>query len=276
MSMMSPEELESLANNIVKNLKKDLILDSEFGVDNECFAQNTWQRRKLLLIKIMTAINVVRYSIASVSCFFPSNDLSKRLRFFCGDLMLGLNSFGCFFNQMYLLGQLFIFSFLLIIQKNERSQQLHVISHIKKVKKLNLTSDERQSFAIFLKIMMWLRMPLLYFCAIPLTIIYLIGGVITTISLQSKTFAFISVLVILEMFPLHYFGLHSFVYGFLLVAHSSKHLEIQFHRLFLQIQELQRSGREKAYAASCHKIISLKLKIWADKGHISGLVGGAG
>lgn len=259
---MSPDELNLLVNNIIDNLRKDLVLETEFNNEYKRIKENRWQRIKLFLLKIMTATTIIRLSIISVSCIFPSNPVSKTLRLLCVDLLYELQSFGCLFNQIYLGGQLFVFFYLLIMRKHEITNQLNIISHLKHHRRFKFTTEERQKFAICLKLMKSLRTPALYLSVIPLIIFHVFGGVKTAFAVKSMNFTVASLFVILEMILINYYGIIVTLYGFLMIMHSSTYLTIRFNKLFNRMNKLHINTAIRYHRLAPVRGIRQKLMTW--------------
>ena len=79
---MSPEQLDSLANDIENNLKRDLVLVKGFHtgslIDNH-------RAKIIIVVKILCLLNITRLFILSFLCLFPSSKTFGNFRLFFVD-----------------------------------------------------------------------------------------------------------------------------------------------------------------------------------------------
>ena len=234
---MSPEELDSLANDIEANLKRDLLLVKGFQYQS---FQDHHRRKKLFILKILCLFNIARIFILNFLCLFPSYQASTDLRVIFVDTFFAFRSFGCLSNQILLLGFIFLQNFSDVMHEAEKNGQLHVISHIKDHRKFQLTHEERIKFATYLKWMKTMRLLFMYVVLLPLLSFLAVGACLSSLEHQSITFTAASIFVTVIFSIQMYFGCIWAIYVFMLPVHSNNFLSIQFNRLFERIENLQR------------------------------------
>ena len=145
---MSPEELDSLVNDIEENLKRDLVLVKGFHSER---LQDDRRAKKAFTVKILCLLNITRIFILNFLCLFPSSQTSTDFRVIFVDTFFAFGSFGRLGNQICLLGWTCAQNFLHVMQGANKNGQSQVISHIKDHRKFRLTPIETMKFAIYLK-----------------------------------------------------------------------------------------------------------------------------
>ena len=235
---MSPEELDSLVNDIEENMKKDLVLIKGFQTED---FQGDRRAKKVLALKILCLLNVARFFILSFLCLFPSNKTSTHFKVIFIDTLFPFGSFGCLSNQIFALGFTFALSFPYVMHEAEKNGQLQIISHIKDHREFRLTSVETIKFAMYLKWMKTLRILFVYVVA-PLVISFLaLGACLSSLEMQSMTFTAASIFVSLINCTQMYYAAVWSPYVYMMPVHSNNILSIQFNRLFDRIESLQKS-----------------------------------
>lgn len=256
---MSPEELDSLIQEIECNLKKDLILES--GFDSYSLGRvNKWQRGKTFILKIFFIFNAFRFILMSWSTFFPLGETSKYIRMVGVDILYAFGLLGGLMSHDFFLGSLLAISLLSVITKHERKNQLHFISHVKHHERYKFTSEERQKFATFLLLMKWQRKVAFITCALPMFLYQVIGAVMTANELNSSWFTAASIPMVINYFLFNTFITSVITNVLLMACHSSNYLSIRFNRLFLRMDNLNRKTN-----MSLNKPDECLIKDWATK-----------
>ena len=257
---MSPEQFDSLANKIDKNLRRDLILVQEFYGDGQR-DDNLWQRRKTKTFRILYLFCTIRLFIIASCCLFPDSETSQLLRKCCGDSLYAFGSFGCIANQIYFLGLLYVCNFLHSMERAENAGRLDVLSHITKLNRLNFTANDRKRFAKYLK---WMRhqLSISSLISVPVCLFFTLAMYVTSLEVNSLMFLVILVLVNLIMNSVYCFGTIVACYALLITLHSSNYLSIRFQRLFQEIEKLYSCDRR--FKARNQTVI-LKLQDWIER-----------
>ena len=261
---MSPEDLDSLANDIENYLKKDFVLISGFYPRN---SQDHSRAKKLFAFKILCLLNIARLCILNFLCLFPSSKTPTDFRLIFVDTFIAFGSFGRLTNQMALLGWIFTLNFCHVMHKAENNRQLDVISHIKDHRKFRLTPLERIKFAKYLKWIKTMRSLLIY-VALPTVLLFIsVGGCLSSLEVQSMSFAVASVFVTLINNIQLYFGFVWTNYACMMPVHSNNVLSIQFNRLFESIKNLERAQNFidrnlKPDSETREQEVSVKLHHW--------------
>ena len=262
---MSPEQLDSLVNDIEENLKRDLVLVKGFHSES---LQDDRRVKRIFALKILYLLNIARFFILSFLCLFPSSKTSTNSQVIFVDTFFAFGSFGCISNQIFLLGWAFLQNFWLVMHEAEKNGQLHVITHIKNHRKLRLTPVERIKFATYLKWMKALRSVFISVVA-PLIISFVaLGGCLSSLKLQSITFTAASIFVTLINSTQVYFGCLWVNYAFMMPVHSNNVLSIQFNRLFERIKNLQRAHNfidENLNSETREEEVSVKICQWVKR-----------
>ena len=235
---MSPEELNSLANDFEENLKKDLVLVS---VIHSQSLQDKRRAKKVLVLKILCLLNTARLFIVNFLCLFPPSKASTNVRMIFVDTFFAFGSFGRLSSQILLLGFIFVQNFLYVMHAAEKNGCLHVISDIKDHRKFRLTPVETIKFATYLKWMKNMR-PLFIYVIVPsFSSFVAIAGCLSSLELQSTTFTAASIFVTLINCTQVYFAAVWAHYAFMMPVHSNNVLSIQFDRLFERINNFKKS-----------------------------------
>ena len=235
---MSPEELDSLANDIEDSLKRDLVLVKGFHSES---LQDDRRAKKVLAVKILCLLNMVRLFILSFSCLFPSSKTSTNLKIIFVDTFFPFGSFSCLTNQILLIGLIYLQNFLHVMHEAEKNDQLLVISEMKNHRQFMLTPLERSKFATFLKWMKMMRSLFIY-VTVPSLLLFLgMAACLSLLEVQSMTFTAASIFVTIINCTQIYFGCVWGHYSCMVPVHSNNVLSIQFNRVFERIKNLQRS-----------------------------------
>ena len=261
---MSPEELDSLANDIQDNLKRDLVLVSGFHSER---LQDNRRTKKVLAVKILCLLNTARICILSFLCLFPSSQISKHFRVIFIDTFFTLGSLGCLTNQILLLGFTFVLNFVHVMHEAEKNGQLDVISHIQDHRKFRLTPVETIKFAKYLK---WIKtMRSLFICVIlpPVLLFLAVGGYLSSREVQSMTFTAALFFVALITTTQMYFGCVWVYYAYMMPLHSNNVLSILFNTLFEGMERLTIAqnfidGHLKLNSETKEQEVSVKLRQW--------------
>ena len=235
---MSPEQLDSLVNDIEEGLKRDLVLVK--GFHSACLQQDR-RPNKVLALKILCSLNIARFFILSVLCLFPSSKTLIDFRIFFVDTFIAFGPFGCLSNQILFLGLTFVQNFSLVMHEAEKNDQLQVISHIKDHRKFKLTPVETIKFAKYLKWIKNMRPLYAYMTLSSVLLFFALGAWLSSLELQSVTFTVASIFVTLINCTQVYFGCLWANYAYLIPVHSNNVLTILFHRLFERIDNFQRA-----------------------------------
>ena len=265
---MSPEQLDSLANNIQDNLKRDLVLLSGFHSGE---LQDDSRAKKFLVVKILCLLNTTRFFILSLLCLFSSSKTSTDFRVIFVDTFFPFGSFGCLCNQMLLLGWIFVQNFLHVMHEAEKNGYLLVISHIKDHRKFKLTPVEAIKFAKYLKWIKTMRSLFIYVIIFPILSFVAVGGCLSSLEVQSMTFTAASTFVTLINCTQIYFGCVWGHYACMMPVHSNNVLSILFNRLFHSMQHLQRPHKSihwnlKLDSETRGHQISVKIHHWVKRG----------
>ena len=264
---MSPDQLDSLANDIQDNLKRDLVLISGFHSQN---LQNDRRAKKVFALKIMCLLNTARLFILSFLCLFSSsNTINFRVIFV--DTLYSFGSFGCLCNQILLLGFIFVQNFSDVMHEAEKNSQLEVISHIQDHRNFRLTPVETIKFATYLKWAKTIRSLCIYVIIFPISSFVGVGGFLSSLELQSLTFTAASIFVTLINCTQTYFGCIWGHYACMMPVHSNNVLSILFNRLFHKMQHLQRPHKSihwnlKLDSETRGQQVSVKIHHWVKRG----------
>ena len=264
---MSPEQLDSLANDIENNLKKDLVLAKGFHSQS---LRGIRGSKKLLAVKILCLLNIARLFILNFLCLFPSSKTSRNFKVIFVDTFFAFGSFGCLFNQILLLGFTYALNFSHVMHEAEKNGQLKVISHIKDHRKFRLTPVETIKFATYLKWMKNMRPLYIYVILPPVLFFFILGGCLSSLELKSVTFTAASTFVTLINCTQMYFGSVWAHYGFMMPVHSNNVLSILFNRLFEKMKNLQKTrkftnGNLKFDSRTEKQELSLKVHQWVKR-----------
>ena len=264
---MSPEELDSLANDIQDNLKKDLVLVKGFHSQS---MRDVRGSKKLLVFKIICFLNIARLFILSFLCLFPSSKTSRNFKVIFVDTFFAFGSFGCLFNQILLLGFTYALNFSHVMHEAEKNGQLKVISHIKDHRKFRLTPVETIKFARYLKWIKNMRPLYIYVILPPIVFFFTVGSCISSLELESVTFTVASIFVTLINCTHMYFICVWAHYAIMMPVHSNNVLSILFNRIFEKIKNLQRThdfidGRLMLDSETRKKELSVKLHHWVKR-----------
>ena len=264
---MSPEQLDSLANDIQDNLKRDLVLLLGF---HSQVLRDDHRAKKVLVVKILCLLNTARLFILSFLCLFLSSKTSTNFKVIFVDTFFVFGSFGCLFNQILLLGFTFVQNFLYVMHAAEKNGRLHVISDIKDHRKFKLTPVETIKFATYLKWMKNIRPLFIYVILPPMLIFFTVGACLSSLEVQSVTFTAASIFVTLINCTHMYFISVWAHYGFMMPVHSNNVLSILLNRIFEKIKNLQRThdfidGRLMLDSETRKKELSVKLHHWVKR-----------
>ena len=235
---MSPEELDSLVNDIEDGLKKDLVLVKGFHSEG---LQDDRRAKKVLAIKILCLLNVARFFVLSLLCLFPTSQTSTDFRIIFVDTFFPFGSIGRLSNQILLFGFTFALSYSHIMHQAENNGQLQVISHIKDHRSFRLTPAETIKFAMYLKWIKNMRLLYIYITLPSLLLFFALGAFLASLKLQSMTFTVASIFVTLINCTQLYFGCLWTNYAYMMPVHSNNVLSLQLNRLFGRIENLQRA-----------------------------------
>ena len=264
---MSPEQLDSLANDIENNLKKDLVLVKGFHSQS---SQDDRRAKKVFALKIMYLLNIARFFILSFLCLFSSSQTSTNFRIIFVDTFSAFGSFGCLTNQIGLLGSIFTLNFLYVMHEAEKNGQLDVISHIKDHRKFRLTPVETIKFARYLKLMKIMRSLFIYVIVFPISLFFAVGACLSSLELQSVTFTAASIFVTLINCIHIYFGCVWGHYAFIMPVHSNNVLSMLFNRLFDRMQHFTRAGNSidgclKLDSETREEELPVRLRQWVER-----------
>ena len=264
---MSPEQLDSLANDIQEILKKDLVLVKGFHSQS---LQDDHRAKKVFALKILCLLNTTRFFILSLLCLFPSSKISTDLRVIFVDTLFPFGSFGCLCNQILLLGFIFVQNFSDVMHEAEKNGQLEVISHIKDHRKFRLTPIETIKFAKYLKLMKTMRSLFIYVILPPALSFVAVAACLSSLELQSNTFTAASIFVTLINSTHMYFGCIWANYAFMMPVHSNNVFSILFNILFERTKNLPRArspiyGHVKLESETIGQEVSVKIDQWAKR-----------
>ena len=264
---MSPEQLDSLGNNIEEILKKDLVLVEGFHSQS---LQDDRRAKKVVAFKILCLLNTARFFILSFLSLFPLSKTSTNFRIFFVDTFLAFGSFGCLTNQICLLGFTFILNFLHVMHEAEKNGQLQIISHIKDHRKFRLTPAETMKFAMYLKWIKTIRSLFMYGTLPSVFLFFTAGACLSSLEVQSMTFTAASIFVTIINITQVYFVAVWSNYAYLIPVHSNNVLSIYFNRLFERIENLQRAqnfidGNPKFDSETSGQEVSVKIHQWVKR-----------
>ena len=237
---MSPEQLDSLVQEIQWNLKKDFVLVQ--GFHPEVSGRKASGLKHTLHIALHL-FNCIRLTLLSCSCLLRSNEKSRLLRIYCVDNLYAFGSLGCVHREISLMGSLFAWYFLRTMREAERTGKLDIISHIDNIKRFNFNVNERRRFTRYLK---WIKIQRsfdCYFVSYPLIAFSIIGTYLSSREMQSV------ILIVASIFMtfvecIHIFTAVRFAFcACIMILHSSSYLFIRFDRLFARIVRFN-SGQE--------------------------------
>ena len=239
-SKMSPEQLDSLVQEIEWNLKKDFVLIQGFHPE---VLGGKASGLKHTLHMALHLFNCIRLTLLSCSCLLRSNEKSRLLRTYCVDNLYAFGSLGCIQHEIHLMGSLFAWYFLRVMREAERTGQLDIISHIDNIKRFNFNVNERNRFARYLKWMKIQRSFDFYFISFPLIAFSIIGTYLSSREMQSVVFT-VALIFVSFVECIHAFTAIRFAFcACIMILHSSSYLFIRFDRLFAGILRLN-SGQE--------------------------------
>ena len=261
---MSPEQLDSLANDIEDNLKKDLVLVKGFCSDG---LQDDRRAKTVLAVKILCLLNIARFFILGFLCLFSSSKTSTNFSVIFVDTFFPFGSFGRLGNEICVLGFTSALSFSHVMHEAEKNGQLQVISYIKDHREFKLTPVETMKFARYLQWMKNIRSLFMYGTLPSLILFFTVGAYLSSLKVQSMTFAAASIFVTLINSTQLYFGCVWSNYAYLIPVHSNNVFTIQFNRLFERIENLQRAQNLidrnlKLESETSDQKVSLKTHQW--------------
>ena len=264
---MSVEQLDSLANDIQDNLKKDLILVKAFHSQG---SQDDRRAKRVMAVKILCLLNIARFFILGFLCLFPTSRTSTNFKVVFVDTLFTFGSFGCLTSQMLFLGFIFSLNFTHVMHEAEKNGQLEVISHIKDHRKFRLIPVETIKFTRYLKWIKTMRSLFIYMTLPPLTLYFVVGACLSSLELQSITFTAASIFVTFINCIQLYFGTVWTHYAFLIPVHANNVLSILFHRLFERIKKLQRARKSinwnlKLESERREQEVSVKIHQWVKR-----------
>ena len=262
---MSPEELDSLVNDIEENLKRDLVLVKGFHSEG---LQDDRRGKKVFAVKMLCFFNTIRFFILSLLCLFPSSQTSIDLRIIFIDTFFAFGSFGCLSNQILLLGFTFLQNFLHVMHEAEKNNQLEIISHIRDHRKFKLTSVERIKFAKYLKWIKALRSVFIYVTLPSILSFVGVGTCLSSLELESRTFTAASIFVALINCTHLYFAAVWSHYAYIMPIHSNNVLLIQLNRLFERMNNLQKAQNfidGNLESETKEQELSIKIQQWAKR-----------
>ena len=264
---MSPEELDSLTNDIEDILKRDLVLVKGFHSQS---LPDDHRAKKVLALKILLLLNITRIFILSFLCLLPSSQTSTYFRVIFVDTLFSFGSFGCLSNQMCLLGFTYGLNLSHVMQEAEKNGQLEVISHIKDHRKFRLTPVETIKFARYLKLMKIMRSLFIYVIIPSFSCFVALGAYLSIIKVQSMTFTVASIFVTLINCTQVHFACVWSNHAFMIPVHSNNVLSIWLNRLLERIKHLTGAesfidGNGELDSATKEQEISVKLRQWVKR-----------
>ena len=264
---MSPEELDSLANDIQDILKRDMVLVKGFHSRS---LQDDHRGKIVFALKILCLLNITRIFILSFLCLVPSSQISSNFRVIFVDTLFPFGSFGCLSNQMCLLGFTYGLNLSHVMHEAEKNGQLDVISHIKDHRKFRLTPVETIKFARYLKLMKIMRSLFIYVIIPSFACFVALGAYLSILKVQSMTFTAASILVTLINCTQVHFACVWSNHAFMIPVHSNNVLSIRLNRLLERMKHLTRAenfidGNLKLDSETKEQEVSAKLRQWAKR-----------
>ena len=230
---MSPEELKALINQVEETLQSDLILSTRIGEEPNWTSIGLKKKCKYFGIRLLQAFGWIHQILVCYCCLTGSSTLS--LYFI--DMLHGMGSLGCIMSGCYLCGYTLLNLHLRAIDRQEKKQQLHLLTHMKISNKLDFTPEERKEYARNLKWMIVKNKLIFLTTGIPMTIFYLLGAVITGKQMKSWYFSIMSAFMLVMYAITSHNCLVIFANVHLMTALSRNYFEIRIRKIRVMIRD---------------------------------------
>ena len=220
---MSPEQLKSMVNAVEMKLQTDLIL---FKGIEEHSASNTNQLNVKWKYRGMRILQVFGWFHQILVCYCILSR-SSQASLYCLDLLYGMGSFGSAMSGCYMCGYTLLLLHLIVIGRQERKNELHILTHMKNAHEMDLTPEERKKYARNLFWILIKNIIIFLFVGIPMTGFYLIGVVLSAYKFQSWYFSIMSVFMLAMYGITGYNCIIIFANVHLMTAHSTNYFRIR-------------------------------------------------
>ena len=218
--VMSTYEVEQLIDKIEKNMKRDLIISSDFSsIDRK--------RRKTMLFFIF--LNCF-FTVCSLIAAVAKRDSS--LHYYSLNPFYGYGFLGKFFSAFYAFGYAMCVSHAFVYFRNEGNGTLTIVTNMKAmVRKIsNPSSLEIRHLTFFLKAMRFIREVGFFVIVIPLIVIRAVGVADTAYRLNSWEFAIASFPIFVLFCISVQNACHIYEYTHLILAHLMTCVRLRLKR----------------------------------------------